>query len=322
MNSESATRKPNSTPEGTCSDRSFGCEASNTSDGDQLLGQYIPLHYHYQMLLDESRVGGFEQAILRAVPEGGKVVELGAGTGILSSFAAKKASKVWSVERNPQMFEVAKGLISSNQLGDRVEVILADAREYCPPEEVDVVICEMLHSALLREKQVQVIEAFKKNYQARFGSRLPLFIPEATILAAQPVQQKFDFHGYHAPITLFFEPHDSETNTVGLTDPLVYSFFEYRNACPPELKFDGTVKIADPGELNAIRFVTKNVLNVNLQENTTVDWHNFYLVLPLPTPIKVKTSDRISIKFSYSAGDPIEALSSSLSVSAVAGAPS
>lgn len=308
MNGENAMKRAAS------SSTSTTISNSDTPTEEHLLGQFIPVHYHYQMLLDESRVGGFEQAILLAVPEGGKVVELGAGTGILSSFAARKARKVWAVERNPQMVEVCRNLISLNNLNDTVEIISADASTYCPPEEVDVVICEMLHSALLREKQIQVIEAFKRNYRARFGNRLPLFIPEATILAAQPVQQSFDFHGYRAPITLFFEPHNSETHTIGLTEPLMYTFFEYRNDCPAELKYNGSVKIAESGELNGIRFITKNVLHVNLQENTTIDWHNFYAILPLPQPLTVKTGDRISISFSYHPGDPMEALSNNLSV--------
>lgn len=288
---------------------------SGVTDGEQYLGQFIPLHYHYQMLLDESRMKGFEEAIQRAVPPQGLVVELGAGTGVLSSFAARNARKVWGVERNPQMAEVATRLINENGLSDRVEIIRADAKDYCPPEPVDVVICEMLHSGLLREKQLQVIDAFKKNYKARFpDTRLPTFIPEATILACQPVQQNFTFHGYRAPIPMFFEPHNPETGTSSLTDPLVYSFFEYRGNLPQDLSFQTSIKVATTGELNAVRFVTKNVLYVNLQENRTVDWHNFYMVLPLHAPIPVTVGDRIIIRFSYRPGDPIESLTSSLNV--------
>jgi predicted RNA methylase len=60
---------------------------------------------------------------------------------------------------------------------------------------VDVVICEMLHSAMLREKQLAVIHSFKQRYQAKFGDRLPGFIPTATRLFVQPVEQSFVFDG-------------------------------------------------------------------------------------------------------------------------------
>lgn len=297
-------------------------KSTTVSDGDQYLGQFIPPHYHYQMLLDESRMQGFEEAIQRAVPPQGLVVELGAGTGVLSSFAARNARKVWSIERNPQMAEIATRFINENGLSDRVEIIRADAKDYCPPEPVDVVICEMLHSGLLREKQLQVIGAFKKNYHTRFPDKpLPTLIPEATILACQPVHQNFTFHGYRAPIPMFFEPHNPETGTSSLTDPLVYSFFEYRGNLPTDLSFQTSIKIATTGELNAVRFVTKNVLHVNLQENRTVDWHNFYMVLPIHAPIPVTVGDRVSIRFSYQPGDPIESLTSSLNVQKEIGAP-
>ena len=59
-------------------------------EDNTLLGQYIPLHYHYQMLSDEARISSFKAALQLLVPEGGKVLELGAGTGIMSFFAAQK----------------------------------------------------------------------------------------------------------------------------------------------------------------------------------------------------------------------------------------
>jgi protein arginine N-methyltransferase 1 len=291
---------------------SAGSEAAGQ---DQFLGQFIPLHYHYQMLLDQSRMNGFQQAIDRAVAPGAKVVELGGGTGVMSFFAAKKAAKVWCVERNPQLANAARRFLEMNRVSDRVEVVEADATEFVPPGEVDVVICEMLHSALLREKQIQIIEAFKRNYKAKVSPKLPIFIPEATILGVQPVEQNFTFHGYQAPMPVFFEPHLKDTGTLSLTDPMVYALFEYRNDLKDHFSFQISVKCAAGGTLNALRFVTKNVLSINVETNATVDWHNFYMILPIEKPFAVATGDRISISFAYRAGDGIEALSESIKVS-------
>jgi hypothetical protein len=68
------------------------------------LGQFIPLHYHHNMLMDARRMRGFKSAIDYMVPEGGKVLDLGGGTGVLSWFAALKADKVWCVEMNRTWF--------------------------------------------------------------------------------------------------------------------------------------------------------------------------------------------------------------------------
>ena len=130
---------------------------------DRELGQFIPLHYHHQMLLDEPRILGFAKAIENAVPIGGKVLEIGGGTGVLSYFASLKAERVWCVERNPELAATASKFLSQNKAVN-VEVIVADGANYLPPEPVDVVICEMLHSALLREKQTVVLAEFQKNY--------------------------------------------------------------------------------------------------------------------------------------------------------------
>ena len=57
------------------------------------LGQFIPVHYHHNMLMDQNRMHSFKSAIHYSVFPGAKVLELGGGTGVLSFFAAQKASQ-------------------------------------------------------------------------------------------------------------------------------------------------------------------------------------------------------------------------------------
>ena len=124
-----------------------------TDDGttdERFLGTFIPIHYHYNMLLDEARMSSFREAIEYLTPPNATVLELGGGTGVLSHFAAQKASQVWCVERNPELVAAARKFLEINNSGRCVEVIQADARDFLPPERVDVVICEMLHVALVR----------------------------------------------------------------------------------------------------------------------------------------------------------------------------
>jgi len=288
-------------------------------ENPNLLGQFIPLHYHYQMLLDQARMQGFKAAIERIVPAGGTVLELGGGTGVLSFFASSRAAQVYCVERNPQMVQAAKSFLAMNSCAEIVEVIEADAMEYVPREPVDVVICEMLHSALLREKQIQVIDAFKRNYRQKFPAPqpLPAFIPEATILAAQAVCQDFNFLGYRAPLPMFFEPTKDQPLTQELSNPVVYSTFEYKKELPFSFSPDLVLEITKPGLLNAVRFVTKNVLAVALQSGETIDWHNFYLVLPLNEPVQVALGQRFSLAFSYEAGQAIDVLAQSMTLKVI-----
>jgi len=281
-------------------------------DDDSLLGQFIPIHYHYQMLTDPNRMGAFKSAIQHAVPIGSRVLELGGGTGVLSYFAAQRASRVYCVERLPANAAAARGFLEKNGVGDVVKVIEGDALEYLPPEPVDVVICEMLHSAMLREKQIPVIASFKQRYLEKFGGILPRFMPEALILGVQAIEQDFDFDGFHAPVPLFSDPTDPRAREI--SPPAVYSLFAYEDAFSQKFGWSGSLRIAVAGTVNALRFVTKNVLAVLVDEQRTIDWHMSYLVVPLPTPVTVAAGDSIDVRFSYHGGDGLICLLESLEV--------
>ncbi|HUQ68128.1 MAG TPA: methyltransferase domain-containing protein [Planctomycetaceae bacterium] len=278
-----------------------------------LLGQYIPLHYHFNMLQDLSRMNPFREAIACSVPVGSRVLELGGGTGVLSFFAAQRAAKVWSVERNPALVRAARSFLANNPGGDRVEVVQADAMTYLPPEPVDVVICEMLHVAMIREKQLDVLRTFKERYVRAFGPRLPAFIPDASVLGVQLVEQDFCFSGYTAPVPLF-KPPGPHPETQWLSEPQIYSTISYDAAIPADFDWEGCMTVQRDGTLNALSFLTNNLLALVLREHRAVQWPMNQLILPLPNPIAVRTNDTVTVRFAYRAGCPLEALQDSLIV--------
>lgn len=272
------------------------------------LGQFIPLHYHHNMLTDKNRMDNFKAAIDLTVFEGAKVLELGGGTGVLSCFAAEKASKVWCVEFNPDLVAESRRFLALNTNGHKVEVIHADAFEYLPPEPVDVVICEMIHVAMLREKQVEVIEAFKKRYQQRFGDKLPAFIPTAVIMAVQPLQQDYNFSGFYAPIIQFQRAHIEQPGVIELAAPQVYSVLDFTQPTSQEISWQGSFKMETDGIVNALRFITKNILAIDPAQSSTIDWLIDYLVLPLQQPVKVKANDKLQVSFHHRTGGSIRSL--------------
>ncbi|MDL2355784.1 MAG: methyltransferase domain-containing protein [Pseudomonadota bacterium] len=276
------------------------------------LGQFIPVHYHHNMLMDQNRMHGFKMAINYAVRPGAKVLELGGGTGVLSWFAAAKADKVYCVEFNPDMVKEARKMLSMNPNGHKVEVVHADAFEYLPPEPVDVVICEMIHVAMLREKQVEVMESFKRRYLARFGGPLPLFLPEAVIMAVQPLQQEYDFEGFYAPIVQFQETTAVAPGTIEFAAPAVYSVLDFSQPTDTQIAWEGQFLIEKAGTLNAMRFITKNILAVINEESSTIDWLNQYMTLPLADPVAVRPGDLLQVRFQYRAGGSIPSLQAAI----------
>ena len=281
------------------------------------LGQFIPVHYHHNMLMDQNRMHGFKSAINYAVKPGAKVLELGGGTGVLSWFAAAKAAKVYCVEFNPDMVQAARKMLSMNPDGHKVEVVHADAFEYLPPEPVDVVICEMIHVAMLREKQVEVMESFKRRYLARFGGPLPIFLPEAVIMAVQPLQQDYDFEGFYAPIVQFQETNIHYPGTLELAPATVYSILDFSQPTDMAIAWQGQFVAEKAGSVNALRFITKNVLAVVPEENSTIDWLNHYMTLPVANPVQVRAGDIIEVSFHYRAGASIPSLEATINVAVV-----
>jgi predicted RNA methylase len=270
------------------------------------LGQYIPLIYHYNMLQDEDRVGAFRQAIELTVKPGMRVVELGGGTGILSALAARRGAQVDCVERNPELAGKAERFIADNGLERHVRVVAGDAAEFVPTRPVDVVICEMLHVGLLREKQSQVITAFKKNYQRRFGDPLPTFIPEVSILMLQPVQQDFAFSGFVAPVPMFQAPTIDQPRTTIAADLIPYATIDYQHPIPLRHHIQQSFRITVASRINAIRLVTQNVLAIDIPNQHAVTWANQCLVLPLENTVECQPGETVNIAMHYQAGGAIE----------------
>lgn len=287
---------------------------SSAKTDDQVLGQYIPLLYHYNMLQDEDRVTAFRDAIHLLVQPGMHVVELGGGTGILSSFAARRGAEVTCVERNPELVACARRCLHANGLMDSVSVVQQDATLFVPDRPVDAVICEMLHVGLLREKQAQVIEAFKHNYRQAFGPRLPVFLPEASILMFQPVSHDFEFFGYEAAVPLFQAPLMSQPRTTELAELSPYANIGYDAPIPMNFAVQQLVRAKSSGQVNAVRFVTQNVIAIDMQKHRAITWPNQCLVLPLDEVIDVRDGEDVKVEFAYTAGGSVDDLWSSLRV--------
>ena len=244
------------------------------------------------------------------------VVELGGGTGILSWLAAQQGAKVTCVERNPALVQSSRELLEKNLRGDRVTILQADARDYVPTESVDVVICEMLHVGLLREKQLEVIQAFKQHYVEVFGenAKLPLFFPEATTMLVQPVQFSYDFAGYQAPLPLFQDPAATDSRTITLGDLATYANIFYDESYPTSFNCALDLKVSQPGRLTGLRFATQNLIAILIDQQRGISWANQLLVLPVKEPADVAEGETIHVTFHYQAGESLESLIDSLTV--------
>ena len=120
--------------------------------------------FPYQCLVDVKRTTAFRSAIQAVVGPGDVVVDAGAGSGILSLFAARAgAARVCAVEVDPFLASCLRRSVHANRLERVVEVIEADIHLAPLPRDVDVFICEMMDTGLMDELQVTALNALRER---------------------------------------------------------------------------------------------------------------------------------------------------------------
>lgn len=106
------------------------------------------------MLKDDSRCEKYAQAIQRVVQMGDVVLDIGAGTGLLSVLSARAgASRVEAVEMFDPLASVARSIARDNgcERCITVHATHSSALEWSPEHRANVMVSEILDSALLGE---------------------------------------------------------------------------------------------------------------------------------------------------------------------------
>lgn len=99
---------------------------------------------HRMMLRDTVRCGIYQAAIAERIKEGQIILDVGAGTGILSLFAAQAgAARVYAVER-AMIYKQAERLARMNGKEDVITVIHGDIESVELPETVDGIVSEWM----------------------------------------------------------------------------------------------------------------------------------------------------------------------------------
>ncbi|VVC42695.1 Hypothetical protein CINCED_3A009103 [Cinara cedri] len=125
---------------------------------------YGYLSQQQNMLQDYIRTSTYQKAVLiNTIDFQDKVVlDVGAGSGILSFFSIQAgAKKVYAVEAS-SMAQHAQTLVDSNNLGDKVSVIAGKIEEIELPEKVDVIISEPMGYMLYNERMLETYLHAKK----------------------------------------------------------------------------------------------------------------------------------------------------------------
>ena len=130
------------------------------------------------MLMDEVRTSHYRTAILgnRSDFEGKVVMDVGAGSGILSLFAAQAgALKVYAIEAS-NMAESARMLVEANGYSRVIEVIQSKIedipQDLIPQGSIDVIVSEPLGTFLLNERMLETYVIARDRFLKKQGGRM------------------------------------------------------------------------------------------------------------------------------------------------------
>jgi SAM-dependent methyltransferase len=134
---------------------------------------YAEIEVHRTMICGRIRTGAFQRAIEAMVGPGDIVLDVGAGTGILSLFAARAgAARVYAIERTT-VAVIAQELAAANGYADVVRVILGDAMDLELPEKVDVIVSEWLGGFGIDEGMLVPVVAARERWLRPGGVMIP-----------------------------------------------------------------------------------------------------------------------------------------------------
>lgn len=147
------------------------------------------LHFpqsHLRMLADRARLQ-FYRDILQSSVRGKVVLDVGAGSGVLTHLAlAAGATHVYAVEHSELLQTLLGHMLRSALDAGRVTLLKKDATLLVPQDFAhgapQVVVSELFSADLFREKVIEIHAALKKNLP---GLRLS-FLPEVMELWASP----------------------------------------------------------------------------------------------------------------------------------------
>ena len=290
--------------------------------------------YHFKLLRDYERLSAFKEAIDDyAIRNDGNsndsnskvAFDLGCGSGVLSYFASEYMDRIIAIELNNSTYQLAKENLKEF---DNIQVFNDDLLSFDFSklnEKADLIICEMLDTALIDEEEVPVLNRARKFLKD--GGEI---IPCGMINSAGPVFMNNNFIQY--------EDDEYSPIYVSLGESVVYSEFDFMNEIDCNFSSEIELKVYNKKELDKIGF--EENLNeekydkFNFKENFNIEEDKLKIngikitsftklnenIICGPTPMlnpamlipieetEVKCGDSVRIRLEYVMGGGVESI--------------
>lgn len=252
--------------------------------------KFFTTPYHQHLLEDQDRLSAFKEAL--SGNHWGVVYDLGTGSGILSYFVASNADFIFALEKDPKSAQCAQENLKE---WPNIQVINTDIIDFEFPQKADLIICEMLDTALIDEEQVPVL-----NKALKYLKDSGTIIPYGVINGVEPVFMKSPQISYQDVDSTDF-PEYSVRGDMVIFDKIIFKS-KLKETVDVDIDFISNIS----GKVNAIKITTFTLLKPNLICGPTP-----MLNPPLFAPIEeiyLKKNEKLKLNLSYVMGGGLDTI--------------
>lgn len=243
--------------------------------------------YHFDLIKDSQRLSAFYQAINEYDGKNDLAYDLGCGSGILSYFLSSHFRQIISLEIDSSAYECAK-----ENLADltNVNVINTDVLKYDSDKKADLIVCEMMDTALIDEEQIPVL-----NHAKKFLKPDGRIIPQGVINSAELVNMEREYIHW-----------DENAKYEIFSDAMFYSKIDFLDDIDSHFEENLSFKVKKDGTVNGLKITTFTKLSNDLICGPT-PMLNPPLLIPFDEK-SVKSNEYITVKLKYIMGNGIESI--------------
>jgi predicted O-methyltransferase YrrM len=230
-------------------------------------------HWYFSMVRDEFRNAAYDRALRRALSAGGRVLEIGTGSGLFAMMAARAgANEVITCDRQPAVVRGARAVIAGNGLEDRITVVGKTSTDLKIgvdlPGLVDVLVWDNLANDLIGVGALPAIEDAMRRLVRPGGLVIPARCEIRAALAEDlgldrrrmSCAEGFDLSAFNA----LAKP--------GFTIPCGSNELVVRSSAATLLEFDFRL-----GGVHPAHRASRAVVGVGGPANGVVQWLDFHL---------------------------------------------
>jgi protein arginine N-methyltransferase 1 len=272
------------------------------------------LHDYGKMIRDRDRTDAYALALERLVRPGSLVLDIGAGSGILTLFAARGgARRVFAVEP-ADVIELARAFAAANGVADSVEFIQAVSTRIDLPEPVDVIVSDIRGVLPLHRAHIPSIIDARRRHLAEAGTLIPVRdtlwvapVELASVYEDRVSSWDASPYGLELSAARAFAANAWRRVVVPaselLGDPESLAILDYRSISSPDVKASAEVEAKRSGRLHGILIWFDSELAKGVGfSNAPGEPEKVYgqAFFPLLEPVDLTPGDVISFDFSAS----------------------